>query len=279
MTFIQDIASFAQRIQKNHDILASIVMAQAIHESNWGRSILAVRGKNLFGIKGAYQGQSITMKTWEVIDGRSVYTDAAFRKYPSWYESFEDLVNLYKNGVSWDRTKYQGVVGEKDYKRAARAIQAAGYATDPQYAVKIIANIEAHKLTQYDQAAPPPSQPPKPKTYKIVRNIPGYRTADDAKSSTVVPGDYYVFKESAGMVNATTKQETPESWINPGTNSAPANPPVKGDHKTNSIVDYLKSIGLDSSMANRTKLAENYGISNYTGTADQNIQLLNRMRK
>ena len=117
MAFIQDIAPFAQRIQKDHGILASIVMAQAIHESNWGRSILAEKGKNLFGIKGAYQGQSITLKTWEVIDGRSVYTDAAFRKYPSWYESFEDLVNLYKNGVSWDRTKYKGVVGEKDYKK------------------------------------------------------------------------------------------------------------------------------------------------------------------
>ena len=88
-----------------------------------------------------------------------------------------------------------------------------------------------------------------------------------------------MFKESAGMVNVTTKQGTPGSWINPGTNSAPAIPAVKGDLKTNSIVDYLKSIGADSSMANRTKLAKKYGIANYTGTADQNIQLLNRMRK
>ena len=49
-------------------------------------------------------------------------------------------------------------------------------------------------------------------------------------------------------------------------------------YKGNSIVDYLKSIGVDSSFANRKKLAQKYGIKNYTGTATQNIQLLNAMR-
>ncbi len=46
----------------------------------------------------------------------------------------------------------------------------------------------------------------------------------------------------------------------------------------NSIVDYLKSIGVDSSFAARSKYAANYGISNYRGTAEQNLQLLNLMR-
>lgn len=46
----------------------------------------------------------------------------------------------------------------------------------------------------------------------------------------------------------------------------------------NSIIDYLKSIGQDSSFANRKKLADQYGISNYSGTAAQNTQLLNLMR-
>lgn len=52
----------------------------------------------------------------------------------------------------------------------------------------------------------------------------------------------------------------------------------KGDMKTNSIVDYLKSIGVDSSMANRKKLAAKYGIRNYRGTSEQNLQLLKKMR-
>lgn len=45
-----------------------------------------------------------------------------------------------------------------------------------------------------------------------------------------------------------------------------------------SIVDYLGSVGQDSSFGNRSKLASQYGISNYTGTAAQNTQLLNTLR-
>jgi N-acetylmuramoyl-L-alanine amidase CwlA len=52
----------------------------------------------------------------------------------------------------------------------------------------------------------------------------------------------------------------------------------KGDMKTTSIVDYLKSIGESSSFSNRKKLAAKYGIKNYTGTAYQNTQLLNKLR-
>lgn len=51
-----------------------------------------------------------------------------------------------------------------------------------------------------------------------------------------------------------------------------------GAGKTNSIVDYLKSIGADSSFANRARLAGSYGIQNYTGTAAQNTRLLNAIR-
>lgn len=50
------------------------------------------------------------------------------------------------------------------------------------------------------------------------------------------------------------------------------------EYTGNSIVDYLKSIGMDSSFANRKKLAEQYGIKNYTGTAQQNLELLEKMR-
>lgn len=49
-------------------------------------------------------------------------------------------------------------------------------------------------------------------------------------------------------------------------------------YKGNSLVDYLKSIKVDSSPANRKKLAAKYGIKNYKGTAEQNLQLLNKMR-
>lgn len=59
--------------------------------------------------------------------------------------------------------------------------------------------------------------------------------------------------------------------------STPA-PSGKGDMKTNSIVEYLQSIGQDSSFNNRAKLAKQYGISGYDGSASQNTQLLDKMR-
>src|SRR5690606_13978770 len=58
----------------------------------------------------------------------------------------------------------------------------------------------------------------------------------------------------------------------------PTKPAPKGDMKTGSVVDYLKSIGVDSSFANRKKLAAQHGIKNYTGTASQNTQLLKKLR-
>jgi N-acetylmuramoyl-L-alanine amidase len=59
---------------------------------------------------------------------------------------------------------------------------------------------------------------------------------------------------------------------------APAKPAPKGDQNTNSIVTYLNSIGVNSSFANREKLAKQHGISGYRGTAEQNLLLLKKMR-
>lgn len=48
-------------------------------------------------------------------------------------------------------TRYKAVIGERDYKTACRAIAAAGYATDPKYADKLVQIIEAYALTAYDE--------------------------------------------------------------------------------------------------------------------------------
>ncbi len=53
---------------------------------------------------------------------------------------------------------------------------------------------------------------------------------------------------------------------------------AKGDMNTGSIVNYLKSINVDSSYNNRAKLAKKHGIKNYKGTANQNTQLLKKLR-
>ncbi|MED1125142.1 N-acetylmuramoyl-L-alanine amidase [Bacillus atrophaeus] len=67
-------------------------------------------------------------------------------------------------------------------------------------------------------------------------------------------------------------------WISAGSKYTKFTRAAKGDMKTGSIVDYLKSIGVDASLANRKKLASQYGVKNYSGSAAQNAELLKKMR-
>ncbi|TWJ83714.1 phage tail protein [Bacillus licheniformis] len=163
--FIKEIAPDAQRVYKKYDILASLIIAQACLESGWGTSELAQKGKNLFGIKGTYNGQYVLMWTTEYDkNGNATKVQARFRKYPSWYESVQDLARLYINGTSWDPDHYKAVVGEKDYKKATAALVEAEYASDPNYATKLNSIIFTYKLTQYDSVDEVPEEPDEPET-------------------------------------------------------------------------------------------------------------------
>ncbi|MGN7271121.1 phage tail protein [Bacillus licheniformis] len=163
--FIKEIAPDAQRVYKKYDILASLIIAQACLESAWGTSGLAQKGKNLFGIKGTYNGQYVLMWTTEYDrKGNATRVQAKFRKYPSWYASLQDLAKLYVNGTSWDPDHYKAIVGEKDYKKATAALVKAGYATDPAYGTKLNNLIETYNLTQYDSVDDIPVDPDQPDT-------------------------------------------------------------------------------------------------------------------
>ncbi|WP_340033569.1 phage tail protein [Bacillus sp. FSL K6-0138] len=165
LEFIKEIAPDAQRVYKKYDILASLIIAQACLESAWGTSGLAQKGKNLFGIKGTYNGQYVLMWTTEYDrKGNATRVQAKFRKYPSWYASLQDLAKLYVNGTSWDPDHYKAIVGEKDYKKATAALVKAGYATDPAYATKLNNLIETYNLTQYDSVDGIPDDPDQPDT-------------------------------------------------------------------------------------------------------------------
>lgn len=77
--FIDSIASTAQSLASANDLYASVMIAQAIVESGWGNSTLAsAPNYNLFGIKGSYNGQSVTMPTSEYVNGQWITVNAAF---------------------------------------------------------------------------------------------------------------------------------------------------------------------------------------------------------
>lgn len=144
--FIEEVK---RNIPSNTKILPSVIVAQAILESARGTSELARKANNLFGIKGNYNGQSYTVKTKEYLNGKWTSVNAAFKKYPSYRESIIDHGNFFTS-TPWRTQNYQRVLNAKDYKTQAKALQACGYATDPQYANKLINLIETNNLSSLD---------------------------------------------------------------------------------------------------------------------------------
>lgn len=144
--FIRVIGEMAKKDMANSGILASLTIAQACLESNFGQSSLAkAPNYNLFGIKGSYDGQSVTMKTWEYINGKNVTINANFRKYPSWQQSINDHSGLFNR-----LDRYKNLRGNTDYRDVCKKVREDGYATDPAYTNKLINLIETYNLTQYD---------------------------------------------------------------------------------------------------------------------------------
>ena len=144
--FINSIKEGALKGQKEHGILPSLTIAQAILESNWGRSGLAVKAKNLFGIKAFsnWSGKRISLPTTEWYDGKQTVVNADFRAYDTFNESIEDHNKLLSNN------RYKAVRLSKDYKAACNEIYKCGYATDPQYTEKLISIVEKNKLYDFD---------------------------------------------------------------------------------------------------------------------------------
>lgn len=142
--FIARIAPTAVQNWHEDGVAASLTIAQAALESNWGRSGLAVQANNLFGIKGTGPAGSVMMPTTEYRGGVAVRENAPFRKYSSWNESIADHTRLLT------KTRYAGVL-HKTGQEAARAVARAGYATDPRYADKLIEMMDKYDLYRFDQ--------------------------------------------------------------------------------------------------------------------------------
>jgi LysM repeat protein len=147
--FIEASAAAAQDSQRRLGIPASVIIAQAIHESYWGTSKLARNANNFFGIKarnGEGSAGTYWMDAWEVINGEDVIVPEPFRAYNNPGESFID------HGLFFLRnSRYHGAFRfGNDPRRFAQAIADAGYATDPDYAPKLIRIMEQFDLYQYD---------------------------------------------------------------------------------------------------------------------------------
>lgn len=147
------------------DILASVSAAQFILESGYGKSELAQKANNCFGMKASLSGNTWGGSSW---DGSSVHTiptqeqnpdgsyvaiTADFRKYACVEDSVADH-SAYLLGAKKGRSKrYKGLAGCRDYRKAVQIIKDGGYATDLGYVDKLCNLIQRFNLTQYDTGA------------------------------------------------------------------------------------------------------------------------------
>lgn len=140
--YIKKYKATAVKKMKEHGIPASITLAQGILESGAGKSSLAVKANNHFGIK--------CHKDWK---GRTFIMDddeknECFRKYRSADQSFEDHSQFL---TTRDRYAFLFEYKVTDYKKWAHGLKKAGYATNPKYAQLLIKVIEDNNLDRFDK--------------------------------------------------------------------------------------------------------------------------------
>jgi len=150
--FLEFASSLAQNSWRKTGMSAALQTAQAILETGWGQSVpvdkyTGILSNNLFGIKGVGPTGSVTSNTWEVYNGVTYRIDADFRAYSnpegSWSDHKEFLLNR-------DRYKpFTEVMHE--YQQGAWALKRCGYATDPEYPIKLMKLIKDYNLMELDK--------------------------------------------------------------------------------------------------------------------------------
>ena len=141
-TYINQYKDLAIEQMLRYHIPASITLAQGLFESSAGRSVLATQGNNHFGIK---------CHNWT---GPTQYHDddargECFRVYKNARDSYEDHSKFLARQPRYARLFE---LGQRNYKGWAQGLKQCGYATNPQYANKLIQIIELYKLFDYDKA-------------------------------------------------------------------------------------------------------------------------------
>lgn len=122
----------------------STVLAMAALESGYN-----LNATTLFGIK----GDGVVLDTTEYIDGECVNIKDSFKCYPSLTASVQGLYEL----MQWEH--YDRATSCIDYEEECRMVQACGYATDPNYANKLISIINTYQLTMFNNIEEPVDGP------------------------------------------------------------------------------------------------------------------------
>lgn len=149
-SFVQALWPVAQKTAKQLGVSPKLLLAQAALETGWGKYVIKNEsGKNsfnLFNIKSdqRWSGEQVKIASLEYIAGEAKSQTSFFRAYNSYEESFKDFADFLQQGERYQKA----LSNAKDDKRFVEELQAAGYATDPDYAKKILRIMNDKPLNQ-----------------------------------------------------------------------------------------------------------------------------------
>jgi len=144
--FLSALSTEAIRSGVENQLPPSITLAQAVLESGWGRSGLAKKHNNLFGVKAGARDGGVLLASWEGGGEGRTLKKSRFRKYAAWSESLADHNRL----LSRDRRYSQARESWTDWQQFLDRL-APVYATDPLYARRISQIVERYNLHVWDQ--------------------------------------------------------------------------------------------------------------------------------
>ena len=145
--FVERLYSMAEQSAEQLGIDPAVLIAQSALETGWGAKVSGKRNGdssfNFFNIKAdkRWSGDSVMVTTMEIRDGLAVKERAAFRAYPSPAHSFNDYVDFIRTNM-----RYEQALHSENSASYIRNLSAAGYATDPDYADKILRILNSETL-------------------------------------------------------------------------------------------------------------------------------------
>ena len=159
--FIKFLGPIARKDYHKSGMLASVTIAQAIHESFSGCSLLAQKGNNLFGMKAylsgnnwkgsVWTGKVFVKKTKEQYGKRVVTITDRFRRFDNVMQCVNDHSAYFLNAKNGSRKRYAGLTKTKSYKKQLKIIKKGGYCTFSDYTDNLEKLIKKYHLTKYDK--------------------------------------------------------------------------------------------------------------------------------
>ena len=148
--FVEHILPYAEEAANKLGVSPLLLVSQAALETGWGKAVIRHKDGNssfnLFNIKAdkRWDGERVSKSTLEYSNGLAKYEKASFRAYDSYADSFDDYVNFLHTNTRYDNALQQ----QGNDRLFIKNIHEAGYATDPNYADKVIDILHRENLKE-----------------------------------------------------------------------------------------------------------------------------------